>query len=568
MKPQRTVVVFAVLCCGMRVGAAQEPTHKPISVVEDWSTHQVVFGEDVPRPLWGTVLKDSRFWQQYYRRHIALPLSSFCPEEEAGRAEVRCRNLLPGRWRVAGASSQRDWSVSLGGGSGGPISQPAKFAYDVTSGPSCTNDFVVTGINVAGSSTQANIIGFNNLYVNSSGTGLCSGTAPKVAFSYFVGTGLVPSSPVVSLDGKKVAFIENISTTSSILHIVTFQTSAGNGTSATAPAVPGTGNTAVDTQVSFTASSSTAPFIDYDHDVAYVTTNGSASVVHKVAAVFRGVPVETTTGGWPATIPSNPSISSPVYDFTSKHLFVEDATGDLDYVDDSVNPAVVHSGTFSIASNGINATPVVVDSSRSLVYAFANNPNGTNALIAQANTSLGSGSLVTVNVGTGMSNVLRQVDFNNAYYSGGTFSSAFMYVVGNDSSAAQRPALFNVGFSNSSFVLKTTTANGPLALSTGFTTGIYASPLTEFYNSTTSTDYMFVGVSGSCSGSISGGCMRSWNISTFPTTANVNNVILAASGGTGRATVDNYSTSAGTSSIYYTTLTGNTIVKATQAGLQ
>ena len=54
----------------------------------------------------------------------------------------------------------------------------------------------------------------------------------------------------------------------------------------------------------------------------------------------------------------------------------------------------------------------------------------------------------------------------------------------------------------------------------------------------------------------------------FPTAANVNNVILAATGGTTSISVDNVSNSAGASSVYYMTLTGKTLVKATQAGLQ
>ncbi len=576
MRPPLMLLACAVLLHALSTGIAQEVTHKPISVVEDWSTHQVVFGEDVPRELWPTVLADSRFWQQYYRRH-RNPWP--CPLAEANEREPRCGRVSGGPEPV-----KRDWSVMLGATmcaagscSGGPLSQPAKFTYDVNATPSCTTDYVVTGINAAGSTTtgsmQANIIGLNNLY-----NGTCTtGTVPNVMFSYYVGTGMVPSSSVVSLDGKKVAFIENISTTSSKLHILTIGTTGTNGTSATAPVAVGStgGNNAVDTQVTFTAASSTAPFVDYDDDVAYVTTNGSASVVHKITGVFRGTPTEVTptgTTGWPATISGNPSISTPVFDFTSKHVILEDATGHLDYVDDSVSPAVTHSGSLSVLSTGatsLNATPVVIDSSRNLVYALANNPSGSSCLVAETNTSLSS-TLATVNLGTGMSAVMRQVDFNNTYYATSTFGSAFMYVVGNDSTTQQHPALYDVGFSNSSFTLKTTTANGPLALSTGTTTGVYASPVTEFYNSklATPTDFLFVGVSGSCSTSITGGCMRSLNItSAFPTTSNVNSVILAATGGTGRASVDNYSTSAGASSIYYTTLTGNTIVKATQSGL-
>ncbi len=534
----------------------------------------------------------------------------------------------------------------------------------------------MTGINVAGASgSQANIIGFNNLYVNSGGTGLCSGTNSNVIFSYYVGTGTVPSSTVVSLDGKKVAFIENISNTSSKLHILTIGTTGTNGASATAPVTPCTvngtqnctTNNAVDTQVTLTAASSTAPFVDYDDDVCYITTNipNGASVVHKITGVFQGTPTEVTAAGtgWPATITSmvstTPSISTPVFDFTSKHVILEDATGYLDYVDDSVVPAVSHAAVLSVGTATINATPVVIDSSRNLVYAFVNNPSGTHALVAQTNTSLSS-TLATVNLGSGMNAVMRQADFNNAYYTGAAYTSAFMYVVGNDSTGTQHPALYNVGFKNSSFGLNATAANGPLALSTGTTTGVFASPVTEFYGgsmsytpsqltqsgttvtvttsatnlfvsgqvvtiagvaagsggcnaaavagingqqtvtvtgtttftftSTVSTtitsgsctltsssatgptqDYLFIGVSNACTTTtgLTGGCMRSINLNSgFPTTTTINTTVIAETGGTGRASVDNYSTSTGASSIYFTPLGATTIVKVTQSGLQ
>lgn len=575
MRRQLFLIVCAAIGCGVTTGNAQEDPHKPISIVDDWSTRKVVFSEDVPRQLWEKVLAEPRFWQQYYRRHShrMMPSVPNVDEDTDEREPERRWDPREGRRH---RSVERDWSVSLGTGNGGAISAPAKYVFDVTApvtSASCTADFVVTGISAAGSTTQANIIGLNNLYVNTAGTGLCSGTAPKVIFAYNVGTGVVQSASALSLDGTKVAFVENISTTSSRFHVLTFKTGAGNGTSATAPAVPGTGNTASEKLVTFAAGSTAAPFIDYANDVAYITTDSpTASVVHKITGVFLGTPTEVTTGGWPATIPGDPGVSTPVFDGVSKHVFFTDGTGFLDYIDDSVSPAVVHSGSstnggWAFASNGIGATPGTVDSTRGLVYATAGNPNGANAVVAQADINLSTASRVTVNVGSASGNNVRAGDFNNAYYSGGASTASFLYVVGNDRSVAQGPALYNIGF-NSSFKLNTTTANGPLALSNGLATGVQASPVTEFFNQPTSTDFIFVGVTNACQTlGITGGCIRSLNItSAFPTAAN--NVILAATGGTGIITVDNYSSSAGASSVYYTTLGGNSIVKATQAGLQ
>ncbi len=566
------VAVVLALCAVVSAGLAlaQENGHVPVSVVEDWSSRRVIFSEQVPPELRGQMMAEPRFWQQLYRRHAMRPPAAEQQEPEGGD-DGRDREHGPGdpHQRHKRPRSSRDWSVSLGGGSGGRISGPAKFVFDVTAPPSCTTDFVVTGIAADGSATQANIIGFNNLYTNPSGTGSCAGTGPSVIFAYNVGAGQVPSLVAISLKGDKIAFSENNTLAgTSNFHILTFKTGAGNGTSAITPAVPGTGNTAVDFKIPLTGGATTGPFVDYAHDVAYVTTNGTNSIVHKISGVFLGTPAEVTTGGWPAMIPGNPGVSTPVYDGVSQHVFVTDGGGFVDYIDDSVSPAVVHASGFAFASGGITAAPVVVDSTRQKVYAFAGNPGGTHAVVGQADTSLSAASQVIVSVGAPSNNTVLEGDFNNAYYSGGASTASFLYVVGNDSSNTQRAALFNVGF-NSSFKMNATTANGPLNLSVGNTTGVIASPLTEFFNSRLNRDFLFSGISAACQTQGGSGCIRSLDITSgFPAAGAVNNVILNAAGGTGTITVDNNSGNAEASSVYFTTLAGATIVKATQSGLQ
>ena len=62
---------------------------------------------------------------------------------------------------------QGDWSYSLGstaGASVAPYNFPAKYTYDTTAAPSCSNDFVVFAVNQPGSASQASIVAFNNLY--------------------------------------------------------------------------------------------------------------------------------------------------------------------------------------------------------------------------------------------------------------------------------------------------------------------------------------------------------------------------------------------------------------------
>jgi hypothetical protein len=130
------------------------------------------------------------------------------------------------------------------------------------------------------------------------------------------------------------------------------------------------------------------------------------------------------------------------------------------------------------------------------------------------------------------------------------------------------PALYAIGF-GAGFKMNAVPTNGPVLVATNVA-GLDASPVTAFFNSSLNKQFIFFGVSNSCSAIVTTGCIRSVDVTgnAFPTAVTVNNVILAAAGGTGGITVDNVSLSAGASSVYYTTLTGKTLVKATQALLQ
>src|SRR5271156_5467612 len=120
---------------------------------------------------------------------------------------------------------------------------------------------VAAGVN----GTQANIAGFNNLYSGTTPTPFCTGmTFPTFTFSYASGVGPVPTSPVISLDGTKIAYLENAAVSGLVLHVLTIGSGSteygscsntGTGTApptcATAPVVPGStaGSTATDFMV-------------------------------------------------------------------------------------------------------------------------------------------------------------------------------------------------------------------------------------------------------------------------------------------------------------------------------
>jgi hypothetical protein len=133
---------------------------------------------------------------------------------------------------------KRDWSVSLGAGSVAPNMFPAKYSFDINATPDCLNDYALFALNVAGvTNGQANIVGINQLY---SGTGGICGANPNVNWAYngSTGGGKILTSPVLSLDGAKVAYVESAAA-SAIFHVLTLGPSGGTVTNATAPTANG-----------------------------------------------------------------------------------------------------------------------------------------------------------------------------------------------------------------------------------------------------------------------------------------------------------------------------------------
>ena len=128
------------------------------------------------------------------------------------------------------------------------------------------------------------------------------------------------------------------------------------------------------------------------------------------------------------------------------------------------------------------------------------------------------------------------------------------------------PTLYSVGF-GASGVMNTSPDSTTAALATDVAD---SSPLTEFYNAELGRDFLLVGVTNNCVAIGSGGsagCVMSLDISGGFPTVNAATTALAAPGGTTGIVVDNDSTLAEASSIYYATKTGGTLVKATQSGL-
>src|SRR5208282_2142661 len=153
----------------------------------------------------------------------------------------------------------------------------------------CANDYVVFGLNVAGvTGGQANLVGVKNLY---SGTGGLCGANPTVNWAYNGSTagGSVLTSPVLSLDGTKIAYVESTAN-SSIFHILTWK--AGEGTSATAskaPTLPASCAAGTSCLKSFTYSSTASntlasPWVDYQTDKGFVASDDGK--IYRISCVF------------------------------------------------------------------------------------------------------------------------------------------------------------------------------------------------------------------------------------------------------------------------------------------
>ena len=221
-----------------------------------------------------------------------------------------------------------DWSIPLGGGGTSSAMYPAKFTFDVNAAPDCTNDFIVYPVNAAGSATQPNLVAFNNLYSGTvGGAGICNRGAPPAGddgvsattlWSYNIPAagGQVTTSPALSLDGTKVAFVETASGTTAHFHVLAWR--SGDGVDLTTPnaqnvllpvtinsfatqsPVAGSGNRdgpgpGIDRGDSDTLSS---PFVDYTFDYAYIGNDNGT--LFRVQDVFCTVNPACSGGTPPA----------------------------------------------------------------------------------------------------------------------------------------------------------------------------------------------------------------------------------------------------------------------------
>ena len=428
-------------------------------IPEDWSHHYVVFSDPGTEQdalqsgryaQWENVVNNPRYVIQQLKRNARVhgPASLDADyryrwiQEEAGDGAPFW--IIDRARRRRGLSEiRKDWSQSLGGTGLADGQYPAKYPF-VSTTASCS-DYVVYPTGAAGSGTQATIMAFKNLYV---GTGGCASTNPTVYWAYNTGTGAVANlSPVLSLDGTQVAFIQVSANVASLVILKmansggayngpTFGSGSGSVTAAnyracTAPcftAIPLNGNP---------NDAASAPFYGYNSDDLYV--GDSSGKVHLFTGVFNGTPTETTTtgSGWPVTASTNTpaTLTSPIYDSVSNRIFVTDQAGYLHtFLVTSPPGSVSTSGR--LENNTTNVfEPPIVDGTTEEVYTFIGysgdtghtNPSYINvfpaAALGTATTGAGSGYGTGVYFPNGgatnpATSHMRAGDFDFQYYIG------------------------------------------------------------------------------------------------------------------------------------------------------
>lgn len=424
----------------------------------DWTHHAVIYSQPVTAEQVASAANDPRYWQQWIRHNMVRHLGV-----EPQVAQRESRPAIPYR----GAVPQNDggfWSEDMGtGATVGAGNFPAKYSFSITTA-NCASaakpDFVVFNTGLLASATQASIIAYDNIYSG------CAGftTDPSTYWAYdtrVAGVGArVRTSPVLSLDGSQIAFVQTNNTNAAL---VLLKWAANNGTLGT-PAVPTNVTVAANYPtctapcmfaINLTTGGGTqtnditsSVYYDYSSDTAWV--GDSAGLLHKFTPFFKGTPTEIRTAPWPVQANSTAAsaLSSPVYDFVSGNIFVGDAGGYVSRVNNATGASAT-SARIDFGTNGIVSYPDL-DVTAQQIYAFVSRDNTTAcaagapcAGVFQFSTTFTAGSSgIETRVGTSRAapNPLYAGAFDQQYYTSGN-STGNLYVCGN---TGANPTVFQI----------------------------------------------------------------------------------------------------------------------------
>lgn len=613
------VLVFAVALATVGVGGSAVNAQSAQTIhaggvaisglVDDWTSHRLLFPDpgterdaiaEGRHDRWLKTVNDPRYVLQQLKRQSTArgPVA-----DDISRA-IHFRP--PSRISPLNQGPKRDWAVSLGNGTVAKTMFPAKFTWDINAAPNCTKDFVVYGLNVAGTAGgQANLVALNQLYSGTGYDGYCSTVLtaqPYWAYNATTHSGTILTSPELSLDGNEVMYIESTSS-GSYLHILIWNSAdGGTALASVAPkntaasvsackALSSTASCLITVALGSHSITYSSPFYDYANDIIYVGDDNGT--LYKVTGVLKGAPAFSTL-----TVSSGTALTGPIYDSNSGDIFlaggyrlwaVKASTFALE-----THPSLTIAPNPCSSGNGTIYDGPIVDGSNGWVYGWVtDNPSDYTAVI-QASTGGPSGSGWTiaedVEVGQGDDGCdsgsvfpTYAPTFDNNYYEG-TVTNGHMWVCGRGGGGgtttdSSGPGLFAIPTSGSNGLMSGT----PTHFSSSYisaTSHAVCSPITEIYNNGTSTptDYLFFGEGLSGTGGF--GDLYGFTISGATATKISGSPITypTAQAGTSGITVDNVSSDAQASSIYFTTQAKSTsvcgstsafcAVKLTQSALQ
>jgi len=535
----------------------------------DWSSHYSVMTGDDPEAALAAGVREPRHVYNLVRRMVA--------RQNAGRGIV----VLPRKPPL-----KVDWAVSLENGFVPQNQYPAKYQFNI-SAEDCNKDYVVFALTV-NSGTQANLVGINNLYTSASPTP-CNSGSPWVAFAYSASShgGQLRTSPSLSTDGTKVAFVESTNN-HAYFHVLVLpnpipsppsQTGtvlAPTATSTCTGGKPTTPGCMTDLSIAGATNTLSSVWVDYNSDTAYVGLDNG--ILYKISPVFGGgAPALVNDTNWPVTVVgtglTSKVMTDPIVDVFSGRIFIGDENGYL-YAVNLAAPLKTTAARVAIgwidqgAGTAVVDPPIVVNDisnpTVNQVFTFTGCSNVVNigGSITQLPANFTSSTLATtsntVNLGsasgigdcTGKN--VHAGTFDNAFWLNGT-SSGHMMACGfvNNGGKPADPEMYRFPFDATSHVI---TSTGSSTWVINSTAGDECSPLSEFFDGTT--DRMFFGV-GSTDGFVESSSITAGlpapTCGASPTSTCVK--APAALGGTSGIIIDNQLTGAnGGANIYFSTL--------------
>jgi hypothetical protein len=518
-------VVLVALGCVLTGEAAKPPRHG-VGLPTDWTHSHLVFSQPGTVEQAMRLQQDPRFEQELYRRGQPLRLPA-AHAENAGPNSPRLQ------FPFQPVGSKGLWDESLGASATvGAVNFPAKFSFNsavANCASAATPDFVVYSTGLVGSGTQASLIAYDNLYTG------CTAPVPTVYWAYNTG-GQILTSPVLSLDGTQLAFVQ---TSGGIGSLVLLKWAASASETVGGPGVPTsvapasyaacvapcmTSIILQDTSHVPTNDITSSVFYDYTGDTIWV--GDSRNWLHRFSPIFAAGSTPAEVGSpWPVQLfPTDATaLASPVYDHGSGSVFVGDAGGYFYSVSASTG-AVTKSSQLDHGT-GFVAGPLV-DSTAEVAYVFSSNDGSTAcaggtpcAAVYRFATGFAAGSggaEATVGASAATPKSLYEGSLDSAYENSSN-AAGNLYVCGH---TGGHPILYQVQITSGAVL--GTVVTGP-ALATGGATG--CSPVTDVLNANAtggSTEFIFAsvqtrGTTGACA---AGGCIMNFKDTPWqPSTA-------------------------------------------------